>query len=291
MRLRLGKDMFDLDQRPLVMAILNRTIDSFHDGGRYWRLEKLLRRADELVNDGADLLEIGARPGGVGVREVSESEETELVVETVLALRQRLDVPLAVDTRRATVLHAALEAGVALGNDMSGFRDPKYLPTAAAAGAAVVATHIRLPPGVPDPEPEYNDVVDDVHSALRELAGRAEAAGVGREQIIVDPGLDLGKTWWQSVRLLAAMDHYARLGYPLMLGASHKIFLSRVLGLDGHERGAATTAATAIGVLRGCRVLRVHDAKPARHAADLAAAVLRADQENQDEHGPPTHGP
>lgn len=261
------------------MGILNRTTDSFSDGGQCWALDALLRRAERLVGDGADLLDVGARAGGVGTREVTEAEETELVGETVTVLRERLDVPLSVDTTRAVVAQAAFAAGAVLGNDMSGFRDPNYLPVAAAAGASVVATHIRLPPGVPDPEPEYDDVVEDVHRALKELAARAESAGLSADRIILDPGLDLGKTWWQSVRLLAAMDRYAQLGYPLLLAASRKIFLGRLLGVDEPgQRGAASTAATAIGVLRGCRVIRAHDAKPARQAADLAAAVLRADQ-------------
>jgi dihydropteroate synthase len=281
-RLRLGEDHFDLGQRPVVMGILNRTTDSFHDGGQHWRLDALLRRAEKLVHDGADLLDIGARAGGVGARDVSESEETELVVETLAAVREITDAPLSVDTRRAVVARAAFDAGAVLGNDMSGFRDPDYLTVAARASASVVATHIRLPPGVADPDPEYDDVVDDVCRALLDLAKRAMTAGLHPEQIILDPGLDLGKTWWQSVRLLAGMDRFARLGHPLLLGASHKIFLGRLLGVGKHERGAATTAATAIGVLRGCRVLRVHDAAEARHAADLAAAVLRADLENQE---------
>jgi len=198
-------------------------------------------------------------------------------VQTVHALRERFDVPLSVDTRMASVADAAFGAGAVLGNDMSGFRDPGYLPVAARHGAAVVATHIRLPPGVPDPDPVYDDVVEDVAAALGAPARRAEAAGVDRERIVVDPGLDLGKTWRQSLRVLAAQQRFAALGYPLMLGASHKIFLGRLLRLDTHERGPATVAACAIGVLRGARVLRVHDARGARHAADLAAAVLQAD--------------
>jgi dihydropteroate synthase len=157
---------------------------------------------------------------------------------------------------------------------MSGFSDPDYLPVAAAAGAAVVATHIRLPPQVPDPDPVYTDVVADVTQALAGLAGRAEAAGVPRERIMVDPGLDLGKTWQQSVRLLANSASVAALGYPLLLAPSNKIFLGRLLGLEADERSHATTAACAVGIARGARILRVHDARGARHTADLFAAVL-----------------
>jgi dihydropteroate synthase len=278
----LGGRRVDLDTRVLVMGILNRTRDSFYDRGAYWRLDDLLRRAERLVDDGADLLDIGARPGGVGVREVSEAEETDLVAETVAAVCTRFDVPISVDTTRAAVARAAFTAGAVLGNDMSGFREPGYLPAAADAGASVVATHIRLAPGVPDPDPQYDDLVTDVHAALSELARRAADHGLGPGRVVLDPGLDLGKTWQQSVHLLAAMTRFTDLGHPLLLGASNKIFLGRLLGLGIDERTAASVAAAAIGMLRGCRVLRVHDARGARHAADLAAAVLRSDRSGPD---------
>jgi dihydropteroate synthase len=271
--LDVGGRCFDLSRRALVMGILNRTTDSFYDGGAYFRLDDLLRRAEQLVADGADLLDIGARAAGVGTRTVSVAEETDLVTSTIHALRDRLQVPLSVDTWRAPVAAAAFEAGAVLGNDMSGFRDPDYLPAAVAASATVVATHTRLPPGVPDPEPVYGDVVADVAAALRRLADRAEVAGLPASRIVVDPGLDLGKTWQQSLRLLADFAVFAGLGYPLLLAASNKIFLGRLLDLDRHERHAATVAACALGVARGARVVRVHDARGTRHAVDLATAL------------------
>jgi dihydropteroate synthase len=276
--LMLGDRRYDLDAQVLVMGILNRTRDSFFDQGAHWRLDDLLRHAELLVTDGADLLDVGVRPGGVGVREVSEAEEIDLVAETVTVLRRRIDVPLSVDTTRTAVARAGYGAGAVLGNDMSGFRDPGYLQAAADAGASVVATHIRLPPGVPDPDPQYPNLIEDVTVVLRDLARRASECGLGADRVILDPGLDLGKTWQQSVHLLAAMDRFARLGHPLLLGASNKIFLGRLLRLDTDDRDAASIAAAAIGVLRGCRVLRVHDARGARHAADLAAAVLQAER-------------
>ncbi len=277
LQLRVGTRSYDLCHRALVMGILNRTTDSFYDGRAYFRLDDLLRRAERLVADGADLLDVGARAAGVGTREVSEAEETDLICETVAELRRRLDVPLSVDTWRASVAAAGFAAGAVIGNDLSGFSDPEYLPAAAAAGAAVVATHIRLAPRVADPSPVYGDVVADVGAALARLAACAEAAGVAADRIMVDPGLDLGKTWQQSTRLLAGTASFAALGYPLLLAPSNKIFLGRLLGLELQDRGHATVAACAIGVARGARVLRVHDARPARQAADLLEAVLALD--------------
>src|SRR5581483_9691819 len=167
------------------------------------------------------------------------------------------------------------EVGACVGNDISGFADPAYLPEAAAAGAAVVATHIRLAPRVPDPEPEYDDVVETVASALSDMAGAARAAGIPTERIIVDAGLDLGKTWQQSVELLRASATLAALGYPLLLSASNKTFLGRMFDLDIDRRRDATIAACALGVTRGCRVLRVHDVRGVRRVRDTLDCILR----------------
>lgn len=272
--LRLGDRRFDVRERALVLGILNRTTDSFYDRGAHFELDALLRLAERLVAGGADALEIGGRSGGVDTEDVSEAEEAERVCSATCELRRRFDVPLAVDTWRASVAAAAFEAGAVVGNDMSGFSDPDYLEAAAAAGASVVATHHRLAPRVPDPEPVYGDVVEDVAEALAVLAGRAEAAGITPERIMVDPGLDLGKTWRQSLWLLAASETFAGLGYPLFVAPSNKIFLGRALGLEPDERGHATVAACTLAAARGARVLRVHDARGARHAADLVAASL-----------------
>jgi dihydropteroate synthase len=273
-QLALGPRRFEVTSRAVVMGILNRTRDSFYDRGTHFELDAFLRHAERLVRDGADVLDVGGRPGGVGVREVGEEEETDLVVESVEALRRRFDVPISVDTRRSAVARAAFGAGAVMGNDMSGFSDPNYLTVAAAAGASVIATHIRLPPGVPDPEPVYENVVEDVATALCELAARAQAAGIARERIVLDPGYDLGKSWEQTLTLLAHTARLAELGLPLLVAVSNKIFLGRLLELAVEERGIATVAACAYGIARGGRVLRVHDVRAGRQVADLLAALL-----------------
>ncbi len=210
----------------------------------------------------------------MGTRSLSVAEERDLAAETVSALVQRFDVPVSIDTWHAEVAAAAYDAGAALGNDMSGFYDPDYLPFAQRAGAAVVATHLRRPPpGTPDPHAAYADVVADVVSALRDMLSHAGAAGIPADRIILDPGLDLGKSWGDSLRLLARLDAIAALGRPVLLAASQKIFLGRLLGLEAAERGDATVAACVWGIERGARILRVHDARSARHAADLVCAL------------------
>jgi len=276
-KLDLGGSMYDVTGRALVIGVLNRTRDSFYDRGAHFQLDALLRRAEELARDGADVLEVGARPGGVGVAPVPAEVEAELAVETLQHLRRRFGLPLAVDTQRAPVAAAAFEAGAVLGNDMSGFRDEAYLGAAAAAGAAVIATHIRLPPGVPDPDPVYGDLVEDVARALRALADRALAAGIAADRIVLDPGYDLGKTWQQTLRLLGHTPRLAALGHPLMVAVSNKIFLGRVLGLPVEQRGTATVAACSYAVARGARVMRVHDVRAGRQVADLLAALWAAE--------------
>jgi dihydropteroate synthase len=207
---------------------------------------------------------------------VSEAEELERVVPAVAGLVERFGVPVSVDTWRASVAEEAFKAGAVLGNDISGFADPGYLAVAARAGASVVATHIRLAPRVPDPEPVYGDLLRDVSAFLADRASRAVAAGVPAEGVLLDAGLDLGKTAWQSLELLRASGHLASLGYPLLLSASNKRFLGEILGLAVDERREATLAANALGLSLGCRVLRVHDVRGACRVRDMIAAILEA---------------
>src|SRR5262245_27011496 len=213
-RYRLGDVVHDLTTRTLVMGILNRTPDSFYDAGATFDLDKFLRRAAQLVEEGADLLDIGGVQAGPGP-EVGEAEELDRVIPSIEAVHARFDVPISCDTWRASVLDAACAAGAVVGNDISGFGDPDYLAVAAKHDASVVATHIRLQPRVPDPEPVYDDLVADVRAFLVDRATRAEEAGLAPEQISIDAGLDLGKTPVMSGVLLRESQMLADLGYTL----------------------------------------------------------------------------
>lgn len=273
MELRLGDRCYDLTTRSLVMGILNRTPDSFYDAGAYWDFDAFLAQAEKLVAEGADILDVGGVKAGPG-EEVSEEEELRRVVPATEALAERFDLPISVDTWRASVARACFEAGACVGNDISGFADPDYLPACAEAGAAVVATHIRLAPRVPDPDPVYRDLITEVASFLEERARRAEAAGVHPQSIILDAGLDLGKTPQMSLELLRSSDRLAALGRPLLLSASNKRFLWELLGTDRYHVQNATIAAHALGIIRGCRILRAHDARAARRVADVIGSIL-----------------
>lgn len=272
----LGERRFDTRHRALVMGILNRTPDSFFDQGGYYDFDAFLAKAEQLVVEGADLLDVGGVKAGPGPA-VSEAEELDRVIPAIEAIHARFDLPISVDTWRAPVLRAALTAGAVVGNDISGFADPDYLAVAAAGAASVVATHIRIGPRVPDPEPVYDEpVVDAVLGFLRDRAEQAERAGIPRERVMIDAGLDLGKTEPQSLELLRAHDRLADLGWPLFLSASNKRFLGDLVGTDVTDRREASHAAHALGIALGCRVLRAHDVKGARRTADVMAAVLEA---------------
>lgn len=275
MRLCLGELAYDLSRRALVMGILNRTPDSFYDRGEHFALDALLDRAEAAVAEGADILDVGGVKAGPGP-EVSCEEELDRVIPAVEALTARFDAPVSVDTWRSEVAREAYRAGAVMGNDISGFADPAYLPEAAAAGATVVATHIRLAPRVPDPEPQYDDLLGEVSGFLVERARSAEAAGVHPERIVLDAGLDLGKTWPQSLALLRASSSLASLGYPLLLSASNKRFLGELLGLDVRERSEASLSAAALGISEGCRIVRTHDVGRTARVRSALEAVLGA---------------
>jgi dihydropteroate synthase len=274
--LALGSRRVDVTTRALVMGILNRTRDSFFAPAATFDLDALLARADALVAEGADLLDVGGVKAGAG-DEVSEAEEIDRVVPAIAELVARFDVPVSVDTWRASVAEAAFAAGACVGNDISGFADPRYLSVCAGAGASAVATHIRLRPRVPDPTPHYDDVTATVSAFLLERRERALAAGLTHDQVILDAGLDLGKTAAQSLQLLRDSDQLAALGSPLLLSASNKTFLGVLFDLEVTERREASLAATALGIAAGCRVVRVHDVAGTVRVRDALARLIEVD--------------
>ncbi len=260
------------------MGILNRTPDSFFDQGSTFALDDLVHRAEQLAHEGADLLDIGGVKAGPGP-EVSEAEELDRVIPSIEAVRARVDVAISVDTWRAGVLDEACRAGAVVGNDISGFADPDYLGVAAKHDASVVATHIRLAPRVPDPEPHYDDLLGEVREFLVERGRRAEEAGLAPERISIDAGLDLGKTPAMSAILLRESDALADCGYALLLSASNKRFLGDLLELDIADRRDASLAAVAYGVAHGCRIVRVHDVAGSVRVCRTVEAVLAAGDE------------
>lgn len=264
--------------RPVVMGILNLTPDSFSDGGRFLHPAAAVEQARRMVADGADLIDLGGESTRPGAAPVSAEEEAERVVPVLRALAAGLGVPLSVDTRRASVARAALDAGAEIVNDVSGLGDPGMADVVAAARAGVVVMHMRGTPQTMQSLADYGDVVDDVAAELSVSLDRADAAGIGRERIVVDPGIGFAKTGAQNLELIAGLDRLtARLGRPVLLGASRKAFLGALLGgVPADARDAGTVGACVAGLARGARLFRVHDVRGARQALDVAEAVFRA---------------
>lgn len=275
LQLEVGPRTFELTTRALVMGILNRTKDSFYLPAATYEFDQLFVRAERLVREGADLLDVGGVKAAPGI-EVSEAEELERVVPVIAELRRRFDLPLSIDTWRSAVAEACFVQGANIGNDISGFADPKYLSVAAAAGATVVATHIRLRPRVADPDPRYDDVTATVRSFLLERRQWAIDAGIPSQRIVLDAGLDLGKTAGQSLDLLRHSSQLAALESPLLLSASNKTFLGVIFDLPVDERREASLGATALGIAAGCRVLRVHDVVGTVRVRDTISRILEA---------------
>jgi dihydropteroate synthase len=271
--LSLGERRLDVATRALVMGVLNRTKDSFFAPAATYDLDEFYRRAEQLVAEGADVLDVGGVKAGPG-DDVSEAEELERVVPVIAELKTRFDVPLSVDTWRASVAAASFDVGACIGNDISGFADDAYLAVAAKAKATVVATHIRLRPRVADPTPHYDDVTESVKTFLLDRRQRAYDAGLTHEQIVLDAGLDLGKTAAQSLELLRRSSDLAALGSPLLLSASNKTFLGVLLNLEVTERRDASLAAAALGITQGCRILRVHDVVGTVRVRDTLERIL-----------------
>ncbi|MCC7493740.1 MAG: dihydropteroate synthase [Fimbriimonadaceae bacterium] len=249
-------------QRTLVMGILNLTPDSFAGDGLAGDVTAAVAQARQFVADGADLLDLGGESTRPGAAEVTVDQELARVVPVLRAVRQAVDVPLSVDTRRAAVAAAALQAGADLVNDVTGLTgDPAMAGVVAAAGVPVVLQHIQGTPQTMQADPRYEDVVEDVRRGLAERLALAAAAGIAREQCLLDPGIGFGKRLEHNLRLLRRLGELQTLGCPLLVGPSRKSFLGQILDLPVHERLEGTAAAVAWCVAQGVAVVRVHDVR------------------------------
>lgn len=258
------------------MGILNVTPDSFSDGGRWTAVDAAVRRAAEMVEEGAGMIDVGGESTRPGADPVAAAEERARVVPVIEALRRVLPVPLSVDTCKAEVARAALDAGADVVNDVTALRDPAMAAAVSAAGCGVVLMHMRGTPRTMQVDPRYDDVVREVTDELEAALGRAVDAGVDQERVVVDPGIGFAKTTDHNLRLVARLEALGRLGRPVLLGVSRKAFLGKLLGgAPPEERAVATAAACVAGLLHGARVFRVHDVRPVVEALRVAEAIRR----------------
>ncbi len=275
---RLRGRTLDPDGRPLVMGIVNVTPDSFSDGGRFRDAGPALARARRLVEEGADLLDVGGESTRPGAEDVSVDEELARVLPVVEMIRAELGVPVSVDTRKAAVAREVLAAGADAVNDVSALGDPGMAAAVAETDAGLVLMHMRGTPATMQGLTRYRDVAEEVAEELSGPLERALAAGIAAERIVVDPGVGFAKTAEQNLELIARLGVLrARLGRPVLLGVSRKAFIGRLLGgAPAEARDAGTVGACVAGLARGARIFRVHEVRAAREALDVADAVLRA---------------
>lgn len=257
-----------LDERPLVVGILNLTPDSFHDGGRHLDLDAALRAAERMIAEGADWLDIGGESTRPGAAPVPVEEERRRVLPAIRALAGRL--PISIDTRKPEVAEAALEAGASILNDVTGLEHPRMAELSAHAAATVVM-HMRGEPRTMQGQTLYGDLLGEVREHLLRRAERARSA-----QVFLDPGLGFAKTAEQSALLLGRTADLVATGLPVLIGASRKSFLGALTGLPRPEdRLPASLAAAALAVQQGARALRVHDVGPTRQLVDVLHGVRR----------------
>ena len=264
---------------PALFGILNVTPDSFSDGGDFLDPEAAARRAEVLMDEGADVVDVGGESTRPGSDPVSEEEERRRVVPVVREiLEARPDALVSVDTYRAGTAEAALEAGARIVNDVTALRgDPRMARLVADAGCPVVLMHMLGDPKTMQREPRYEDVTREVRDFLARRAEHATAAGVEEENIILDPGIGFGKTTEHNLTLLARLDEIAALGFPVLVGASRKRFLGGITGVEGAKgRVFGTVATTVLGYERGATLFRVHDVGANREALAVAEAVRSA---------------
>jgi dihydropteroate synthase len=266
-----GRYALALD-RPLVMGIVNVTPDSFSDGGKHLDRRAAIMGARQMLQDGADILDIGGESTRPGARPASLSEELDRVLPVIEALSGE-GVPLSVDTQKPEVMHAAIAAGAAIVNDVIALRAPGALAAVAATQAGVCLMHMQGTPGTMQSDPRYEDVLVEVREFLVDRADACDAMGIARSRIVIDPGFGFGKTLAHNLTLLRELDRFLETGYPILAGVSRKSMLGQLTGRDVQDRLAASVAAALLAAQKGAKILRVHDVRETVDALKVWQAV------------------
>ncbi|AQZ68097.1 Non functional Dihydropteroate synthase 2 [[Actinomadura] parvosata subsp. kistnae] len=271
---RIGRREFDFDRQVAVMAIVNRTPNSFHDQGRTFELDHAVAAATKAVDEGADWVDIGGFAFSAAQASIGVQEEIDRVAPVISKVRGATDAVISVDTHRPEVAAAALEAGADVINDTNGLREPGMAEVAASTGACVVVTHSLGGPGRRVFRPSYTDVVAEVAGFLRERVAAALAAGIAPDRIIIDPGHDLNKNTFHSLELTRRLEEITAIGHPTLVALSNKDFIGETLDRPQGERKEGTIAANVISILKGARILRVHDVAATVASVRMTEAVL-----------------
>lgn len=245
----------DFSKKTMVMGILNVTPDSFSDGGSYFDLDAAIQHAKEMVEDGADIIDVGGESTRPGHERVSDEEEIARVVPIIKALTKEVHVPISIDTYKSEVAKQAIEAGAHIINDIWGAKaDLKMAEVAAAYNVPIILMHNR-------DNKNYKNLIDDMIIDLKESIEIVKTAGVKDEDIILDPGVGFAKTYEDNIETIRHLDRFSELGYPVLLGTSRKTFIGQIFDLPPQERDEATGATTCLGIQKGCDIVRVHNVK------------------------------
>ncbi|SNY54147.1 Dihydropteroate synthase [Arsukibacterium tuosuense] len=267
-----GQRQLDLSQ-PAVMGILNITPDSFSDGGQHLSPAAALRQAEQMLADGAMILDIGGESTRPGAAAVSLQQELDRVVPVIEAIRQRFDCVISVDTSKAGVMSAAVKAGADMINDVQALQGDGALACAAELNVPVCLMHMQGQPRTMQQQPQYDDVVVEVIKFLQRRALDCQFSGISKDQLILDPGFGFGKTLSHNYQLLAGLEQLVKLGYPVLAGMSRKSMIGQLLDIPLDQRLAGSLACATIAALQGARIIRVHDVKETVQAVQVATAV------------------
>jgi dihydropteroate synthase len=277
MKLTWSRFTLDFNQKTHVMGIVNVTPDSFSDGGRHFDRDGAIECGLRMVDDGADVIDIGGESTRPGADPLPLEEELRRTLPVIEALAKRVKVPISIDTYKAVVAKRALDAGASMVNDISGLRfDPEMAKTIAHYKVPVVMMHIRGTPKHMQADPVYDALIPEIIEYLRGSIRIGMEAGIGEDMIVVDPGIGFGKTFDHNLEILGNLDAFTMLGKPLLVGPSRKAFLGRILGNAApSDRVEGTAAAVAISILNGANVVRVHDVKEMARVAKVADAIKK----------------
>ena len=276
--MKIGNREFDFENSCYIMGILNVTPDSFSDGGKHNDIDAALRRTEEMIEEGAAIIDVGGVSTRPGHEQISEEEEIERVVPVIEAIKQRFDVPVSLDTYKSNVAKEGIGAGADLINDIWGMRyeqdqEQTMAKVVAKADIPCVLMHNRQ-------STEYLDYPAQVFAELEKSASVARGAGVRKEHIILDPGIGFGKTYEQNLTLMNSLEKMNALGYPWLLGTSRKSMIGLTLDLPADQRVEGTIATTVIGAMKGCSIFRVHDVKENKRALDMTLKILGIERQD-----------
>ena len=264
----IGNREFETEHKTYIMGILNVTPDSFSDGGKFNQMDAALYHAEEMIRDGADIIDVGGESTRPGHVVISDEEEISRIAPIIEAIKSRMDIPISIDTYKGKVTEAALKAGADLVNDIWGFKfDHKVAELTAQYGVACCLMHNRS-------EPTYQDYLNDVVADLKECVRIAKDVGISDDKIILDPGVGFGKTYQMNLEIINHVDMLHSLGFPILLGTSRKSVIGQTLNLPTDQRVEGTLATTVLGVLKGCAFVRVHDVKENKRVIQMTEAIL-----------------